>query len=114
MAEKKQGTLSIVYEEMENRPSIPVGGVYGGPSPDGSMVVAHVFSEFSTVPAMEDHDVQPDGTVRTGEGGHQIKRGDVTRRVLATLVMSPEIAVSVGQWLAGKGKTALDRRKERT
>jgi len=112
MPENKSPTLSIVYEEPENRPSIPVGGAYGGPSPDNSVVIAHVYSEFGTIPAMEDHDVEPDGTVHLAGGGHQIKRGDVTRKILATLVMSPEVAIRVGNWLTGKGKLAQERRMQ--
>ncbi|OGT95825.1 MAG: hypothetical protein A3I79_08405 [Gemmatimonadetes bacterium RIFCSPLOWO2_02_FULL_71_11] len=109
MADKK-GTVSIVYEESEDRPSIPVGGAYGGPSPDGTLVVAHLYTEFGTIPAMEEHDQEEDGKVDLSKG-HQIKRGDVTRKVLATLVLSPEVAERVGKWLVQKSKMAMDRRK---
>lgn len=112
MAEKKPGTLSVVYEELENRPSLPVGGAYGGPSPDGSTVVAHIYSEFGTIPAMEDLDVAEDGSVDTSKG-HQIRRGDVTRKVLATLVMSPEVAIRVGKWLVGKGQASMEHRTKK-
>jgi len=112
MAEKTPpGTLSIVYEEVENRPNIPVGGAFGGVSPDASMVVAHLYVEFSTIPAMSDHDIGTDGSIDLTKG-HHIKRGDVTRKVVATLVMSPEVAVGFGKWMVGYGQKALERRKK--
>lgn len=104
MAEEK-GTLSIVFDERDDRPHIPVSGAVGGPAPNGSMVYAHVYTEFATIPAMEDHSVEEGGRVDLSKG-HQIRRGDITRTVLATLVLSPESAIAVGQWLVRNGNGA--------
>lgn len=112
MPEQKPSTVSITYEQVEGRPSIPVGGAYGGPTPDGSMVVAHIYSEFVTVPSLDELEVGPDGVAKAGEG-HQIKRSDLTRKVLATLVMAPEVALSLGTWLAGNGQMALEHRQRK-
>jgi hypothetical protein len=110
MAETPQ-SISIVYEEQEARPTIPVNGAYGGPSVDGTIVFAHIYSEFGTLPAMEEHEVGAGGVVDLAKG-NVIKRGDLTRKVLATLVLSPEGAVLVGKWLMERGQMALTRRGE--
>ena len=94
-------SLSILYEEPDERPTIPVSGAIGAPSPDGSLIIAHLYSEFATIPAREDHDIGEDGRVDLSKG-HRITRGDVTRKVMATIVMSPKTAASLGQWLAGQ------------
>lgn len=109
MAEKQ--SLSIVYEEQEQRPTIPVNGAFGGPSVDGTLVFAHIYSEFGTLPAMEEHEVEEGGLVDLSKG-NVIKRGDLTRKVLATLVLSPEAAMVVGKWLAERGEMARTRRAE--
>ena len=107
-----KGSFTIVYEEQEPRPTLPVAGAYGGPNPDGSIVVAHVYTEFATLPALEEHEIQEGGVVDLTKG-HQIKRGDLTRKVLATLVMSPQAAMVFGRWLMDKAQRAQKTQKER-
>ena len=108
MADKK-GTLSIVFEEREDRPHIPVSGAIGGPGPGGTLVYAHVYTEFATIPAMEDHDVSEHGSVDLSKG-QRIRRGDITRSIEATLIMPPDVAIAVGTWLVTNGKAAQTSR----
>lgn len=110
MADKKQ-TLSIVYEEPPSRPWIPVNGAIGGVSPDGSSVIANLYVEGGTLPALEDHEISVSGSVDLSKG-NQIRRGDITRMIQATLVMAPEAAIRIGKWLAEKGQNALDNRSK--
>jgi hypothetical protein len=109
MAEKKKGSITIVYEEAPSRPIIPVGGAYGGPTPDGASVVAHVYAEYVTIPAIQEHQVDERGRVDLGVG-KPIKRADVTRLVQASLVLSPEASITIGNWLVEKGNNALQQR----
>jgi len=105
-------SISILYEELEDRPTLPVGGAIGAPSPDGSLVVAHLYSEFSTIPAREDHEMAADGSVDFSKG-HRITRGNVTRKVLATIVMSPQVADVFGKWLCAQAAVAVQARKKK-
>lgn len=107
MADKPdKGSFTIVYEEQEPRPTLPVSGAYGGYLPDGATIVVHVYTEFGTIPALSEHDVEEGGVVDLSKG-NLIKRGDVTRKVLATLVLSPEAAGAFGKWLMEKAQGAL-------
>ncbi len=110
--EPKQGSFTIVYEEQEPRPTLPVSGAYGGTLYDGSLVVANVYTEFGTIPALEEHEVQEGGLVDLTKG-HLIKRGDLTRKVLATLVLSPEAAEAFGKWFTEKAQEAFAIRKKK-
>jgi hypothetical protein len=111
MAEKKGSSLDIVYEEVPNRPIIPVQGAFGGPSPEGFSVVAHVYAEFGTVPAREENELLAGSRVDPTKATY-IRRADTTRLVEATLVFSPEAAISMGKWLASHGRAALKHRKQ--
>ncbi len=113
MAEAEKEPFSIVYEEEEGRPFIPVGGVYGSITVDGSMVYAHIYSQFSTLPAMDEYEIEADGSVDLSKG-NSIRRGNLTRKVLATLVISPEVAGSMGKWLSDKSEQAKVAREERS
>jgi len=109
MAEKEQ-SFSYVYEEVPNRPVLPVQGAYGGPSPDGFSIVANVYAEYGTVPAREDVEVDQEGRTVPNKQTY-IKRADATRLVTATLVLTPEAAIRVGQWLFTHGNAAMLHRK---
>lgn len=109
MAEKQPGSISIVWEETENRPTIAITGAYGGASPDGSTVIAHVYTEYGTVPSLEEVHVQENGSVNLDDA-NRIRRGDVTRRVTASLVMAPEACVRLGIFLQQQGRLAIDHR----
>lgn len=109
MAEKR--SFSISYEEEEGRPTLPVSGAYGGASVDGTMVVAHIYSEFGTLPALEEHEISEEGVIDLTKGNF-IRRSDLTRKILATLVMSPEVAGRLAKWLSNKADRAAQNKKE--
>lgn len=108
---KPADSMSIVYEEPDDRPTVVASGAYGGPSPDGSVVVAHLFTEYGTIPSIEEHEVEEGGVVNL-ESGNRIKRGDVTRRIQATVVLSPESAERLGKFLLEKAQIATQLRKQ--
>lgn len=109
MAEK---FLSITYEEPESLPSIPVSGAYGGPSPDGSTIFVHVYTEYIPIPMVTEHPLDAEGVADFSIGTQRTtRRGDLTRKVQATLVFTPEVAARVGKWLAEKGNKALAMRE---
>lgn len=101
--------ITITYQEPERRPFIGVTGAFGGGSPDQRSIVAHLFVEHPTVPSIMTHTVDAAGRVnlRDGDG---VKRSDITRSVVATLVMAPEVAVSLGEFLVKQGKQAIKDR----
>jgi hypothetical protein len=111
MAEKKGQSLSFVYEEPPDRPVLPVQGAYGGPSPDGFSVVAHLYSEFSTIPAREEAHLSEGARLDSSKSTF-IRRADATRLVVATLVLSPEAAIRIGAWLVSNGRAATEHRKD--
>lgn len=112
MAEKKPPkSISIVYEEVPDRPVIAVGGAFGGASPDGTSVIAHLYNEFGTIPTATKHEMAADGQVDLTKG-IPASRADVTRHVGATLVLSPEAAIRLGNWLTKHGADATEHRKK--
>lgn len=101
--------ITIVYHEAPNKPTPPIAGAWGGATPDGSSVVANVYSEGGTVPSIQTYPLN-EGRIDL-EGEDTIKRADLTREVLATLVFSPEAALRVGRWLQDKARIAMDIRR---
>ncbi|MBI4544807.1 MAG: hypothetical protein HY703_06415 [Gemmatimonadetes bacterium] len=106
-------SLKIVYEEPEGRPVLPVTGAYGGPTPEGSAVVAHLYVESSTLPSISSAPIDARGVVDLTKT-QDVKRADVSRRVQATLVLPAETAIVVGKWLQEKGEQAISVRQQRS
>lgn len=111
MAEK-DSSLSIVYEELQNRPTLIVSGAIGGPTPDATLLVAHLYLDSPTLPALEEHKVDPAGFVDLSKGS-RIKRSDITRSVIGTMVLTPLVAVQLGQWLLDRGTELQSAGKKR-
>lgn len=107
----KQQSVSIVYEDSSNKQTIAVNGAFGGPTPDSFNVVAHLYVEHRTVPHSISHPVDEKGNVDfSNDKSSTVSRGDVRREVQATLLLSPENSIRLGQFLLDKGAIALQNR----
>lgn len=109
MAELPPKQISIVYERVPGKPTVTATGAFGGPSPDHQSIVAQLFVEHGTVPSVVSH-MYEEGKPIDLRHGDPISRGDITREVQATLVLSPEAAVIIGTWLAKHGVEAIKGR----
>ncbi|MDK1046341.1 MAG: hypothetical protein QGM45_11735 [Anaerolineales bacterium] len=104
-----QDTASIHYEDCPGKRTFAVAGVYGGPNPQGTSVVAHLYAEWGMVPSIVEVPVDEHGRGDTSKES-VIKRGDINREIQATLVIPPEVALSIGGFLIEKAKKALEIR----
>lgn len=110
MAEQRN-SISIVYERNKDAKTIPATGAFGGPTPDNSGVIVHLYMEYGSLPNSTDIPVQ-DGKVRMGQGLEKnITRGDITREVQATVFLSAESAIAIGNWLIQKGELTKNLRE---
>lgn len=109
MANEKE-SFSVVTQESDERRTIPVSGAWGGPSPDGTQIVAHLYVEYPPVPSILTGDVEEGGRVNI-EQARKVQRADVVREVMQTIVLTPHAARSLGQWLIGKADV-LEQRGE--
>lgn len=98
---RDQGSFSVVLQESDDRRTIPVSGAWGGPSPDGTTIVVHLYVEYPPAPSIMTGPVEAGGRVDLTKA-ETVRRADVIREVLDTLVMTPSAARNVGQWLLEK------------
>lgn len=108
MSDKKK-KFSFLFEGKKDAPTIPVTGAWGGPSIDGNSLVAHYFIEYNSLPHSLEVEPQPDGSVNPNSG-KPISRGDITREIQATFVMSPEQALSIGSWMIQNANKMLEHK----
>lgn len=101
--------ISIVFERNKDCKTFPVTGAWGGITPDTLSLIVHLYSEYQSIPNSIKADVQEGGKVDINSG-ERISRGDITREVQGTMVMSPEHALSLSNWLGEKAREALKNR----
>jgi hypothetical protein len=111
MPDKKANSFTIHYQERADKPTIPLTGAYGGSTPDGNAVVFHVYVDHLTVPSHVTHPVDGSGNVRLSAGS-EVKRSELTREIQATLVMAPEAAAALGDFLVKQAALAAAMRKK--
>jgi hypothetical protein len=107
--DENQKELSLVIEKSKNAQTMAVTGAWGGPSPDGSNIIAHFYVESHALPNIINIKADELGKFDPNKG-EQIMRGDLTREIQAVIVMAPEVAVSVGKWLEENGRMLLESR----
>lgn len=78
---------------------IPVEGAYGGLNGQGSISVS-LYNQRRAIPSETKQTVNPDGTLGAEEAVAQ--KEHFVRELEANLLMSPEAARIIGQWLIGK------------
>ncbi|MFV1980266.1 MAG: hypothetical protein ACC655_03865 [Rhodothermia bacterium] len=110
MTDKKQ--LTFVYEHSRNHTTVAVNGAFGGPSPGGTEVVAHLYLESWALPSLTQTPIDKDGKIDV-ENEERTSRGDIARIVQTTLTLTPEAAISVGNWLIDHGTKAAAKRQSK-
>jgi hypothetical protein len=112
MPDESPNEITFVYEDTDEVRTIAATGAHGGPTPDGASVVANLYVERASIPHHVSHQIDERGEVDLSETSNQVSRGEVTREVQASLVMTPEHAMQLAQWLHENAEQAMRQRKE--
>jgi hypothetical protein len=112
MPDESPNEITFVYEDADEVRTIAATGAHGGPTPDGASVVANLYVERASIPHHVSHQIDERGVVDLSETSNQVSRGEVTREVQASLVMTPEHALQLAQWLQENAQQAMRQREE--
>ena len=104
--------FSIVFEGSERAPYFPVSGAWGGVCPTGNSVVVSFFQALSSLPNVISSEVAPGAAIDPSKGT-RVTHGDITQRVMVTLVMTPEDCLSIATWMTKKGQEAITAREQK-
>jgi hypothetical protein len=104
MTDEKKSSLPIKYKRASDFKLIPATGAFGGPNPNGE-IICNFFIEYRSFP--ENLSV----VVEDGKVPMQVESGkdDATyiRELQAGIVMRPDIARLIGEWLVREANKAL-------
>ncbi|PQJ33718.1 hypothetical protein BSZ35_03075 [Salinibacter sp. 10B] len=112
MPDEQPNEITFVYEETDEVRTIAATGAHGGPTPDGASVVANLYVERASIPHHVSHQIDERGEVDLSETSQEVARGEVTREVQASLVLTPEHAMQLGQWLQENAQQAMEQRRQ--
>jgi hypothetical protein len=112
MSDESPNEITFVYEDADEVRTIAATGAHGGPTPDGASVVANLYVERASIPHHVSHQIDERGEVDLSETSNQVSRGEVTREVQASLVMTPEHALQLAQWLEENAQQAIQQREQ--
>ncbi|MEX0608512.1 MAG: hypothetical protein WD016_13980 [Balneolaceae bacterium] len=110
MAKELPKDISIVFEKNKDSKTFPVTGAWGGINPDTLSLTVHLYNEYTSLPNSIKAEVNDEGKVDVN-AGQRISRGDITREVQGTMVLSPEHALSLANWLTNKAREALEKKR---
>jgi hypothetical protein len=94
--DEKSDKIEVVYSEPAGLLPCSVSGAWGGMTPQGN-VVANIYSERQSTPRKTILSVDDAGhVVKTEMQGPEV---DYTRDIVARLVMNPQTAKKLGEFL---------------
>jgi len=88
--------IKIQFTRSPEYRRIPVSGIWGGITGQG-FIVADVFTEAIREPEWVKYTVSGEGQLRESERSPGEKQ--IVRELMVSLVITPEIAQSIAQWL---------------
>lgn len=112
MPDDQPEELTFVYEDAADVRTLTATGAHGGPTPDGASVVANLYVERASIPHHVTHQIDERGEVDLSETNNEVSRGELTREVQASLVMTPEHALQLGEWLQQNARQAMKQRED--
>ena len=115
MPEKEEKRVVFRFGPVENAPIYHVDGAWGGPSPDGTMH-AWLYVDVPEFPSHETVSLDAEtGNVTGRSATMEQHAGEVVahRIFQCGLVMSPEKARAIGQWLCNHAEELDTRLKGR-
>ncbi len=98
MDKKKEDTISVKYRRSNEFKYIPATGAFGGPSPQGE-IICNFFVENQEYPEDLKLILDPDTRKVIKESGPTLSEKIIIRELQIGLVMRPDIARIVGEWL---------------
>ena len=105
MAEPPIVTVKVVRRD--GYELLPISGAIGGPSPKGDNIVVNFLIEHSQTP--DEYDLVPaDEENQLTDPQFPLKI--VIRQYQFGAVMSPEQAITIGEWLAQHGRNLIQTR----
>ncbi len=106
--EPDKSKIDFHYEKSNIFRVVHVDGAYGGPTPQGKILVS-VYSERLPLPKVMTHELAPDGSL--GKEVDRVSRHGIFREVEVALMMDRNVAESIKNWLGVKIEE-LDKAKE--
>ena len=105
----KSQKIVFKYEKAPDYRDIPVNGVWGGLTARGDIHM-QLFAEYSATPVTVAHEVR--GNTLGPETQRDLGGATFTRHLLVGVLMSPQNARSIAQWLLGKAEEFEGRSQE--
>ena len=106
MAIPKKVTFKFSKDQDYRR--IPVNGAWGGPTPRGDVWV-EFFHESQETPPKTSRKLTDDGVISEEKAGATVENKNYTRTLFVGMMLRPEHAESIGNWLQEKARQARDQ-----
>jgi len=95
-------TIKIQYEEAKDYRMIPVTGIWGGIAPNGE-IFADFFVERQKTPTLTILEIDESGKIlKDAQTGQKY-----IREKQIGIILRPDIALSIGNWIVKKAKEAM-------
>ena len=90
--------IMVTFKKAPDYKLYPATGAYGGPTTDRNIVM-HITVEHASIPSYQKLAVSEAGQINLQQPLETVAAADAERTLLCGIVMSPQTARAVGDWL---------------
>lgn len=109
MAKLEKTVMKIEFVKSRDFRTVAATGAWGGPNPQGE-IVCSFYVERQQFP--DDLVIEIDPITKEAITKTETEKRKIFRELQVSVVMRPDIAKGIGQWLVEKSDTLLDLTKE--
>ena len=84
--------------------------LWGGPTADRAAVFFHLAIDHFPTPSYQSFVANEQGLVNPNEVKETIAAGDLEKELLCGIMLTPEVALKIGNWLVGHGQELIKLR----
>ena len=110
-APEEQRKVTVSFRKSDDYRLYPVTDVYGGTTVDGDAVFFHLTVDHFPTPSYQTFIPDSEGRINLGDVKETISAGDIEKELLCGIMLTPEAAVKIGNWLLQRGNDIIDSRK---
>jgi hypothetical protein len=113
MAEKENGgrKVTVNFRKSQDYRIFAATDIYGGPTADGAAVFFHMTIDHFPTPSYQTFAVNSDGRVNLADVKETVSAGDVEKELLCGVLLTPDVAIKVGNWLIQRGNQLKELKK---
>lgn len=107
---QKERKVTVSFRKSADYRIYSATDLFGGPTADGAAVFFNLSIDHFPTPSYQSFVADAQGRVTQNDLKETITAGDIEKELLCGIMLMPEVAIKIGNWLVARGEESIQRR----